>query len=64
MKIHLDSGLCSGHALCAAVAPDVYALDDVGYCAADGIEVTDHHQEAARKGAAACPEQAITLLAE
>lgn len=61
MKIHVDTQLCSGHAQCAAVAPKVYALDELGYCAADGLEVADDQQEAARKGAMACPEQAITV---
>ncbi|OJZ76020.1 ferredoxin [Mycobacterium paraffinicum] len=61
MRIHVDTDLCSGHALCAAVAPEVYVLDDVGYCAADGHDVPDDLREAAHKGALACPERAITL---
>jgi ferredoxin len=36
-------------------------LDDVGYCAVDGREVPEDLRGAARKGALACPERAITL---
>jgi ferredoxin len=61
MRIRVDTDLCSGHALCAAMAPEIYVLDDVGYCAADGREVPEDFREAARKGALACPERAITL---
>ena len=39
MKIKVDRKVCSGHALCAAKAPDVYTLDDDGYCNADGKTV-------------------------
>ena len=28
MKIVVDRGICAGHALCAAKAPEVYRLDD------------------------------------
>lgn len=30
MNIQVDTGLCSGHARCNAVAPDVYDLDESG----------------------------------
>lgn len=61
MKIHVDRGLCAGHALCAAKAPDVYQLDDEGYCCSDGRSVGPQLAEQARLGARHCPEGAITL---
>ena len=62
MKIHVDRGICAGHALCAAKAPDVYQLDDEGYCCSSGAVVPVHLHAQARLGAKHCPEAAIVLL--
>ena len=61
MKIIVDRGICAGHALCAAKAPDVYRLDDEGYCCSNGDTVPPHLHEQARLGARHCPEAAIVL---
>lgn len=62
MKITVDRGKCSGHARCAMKGPDVYELDDEGYCISDGKIVTD---ETLRiqviHGMKACPERAISV---
>ena len=62
MKIRVDRRLCSGHALCAARAPELYTLDEEGFCSADGVHVPPHLAEPARLGALQCPEAAITLV--
>lgn len=64
LRVKVDGNLCSGHARCAAVAPDVYELDDNGYCLRDGRFVPEGHEESARRGAQACPERAIELIEE
>lgn len=61
MKVRIDKNLCSGHAQCAANAPDVFDLDDLGYALALDGEVPAGKEEEARAGAAACPERAITI---
>ena len=61
MRVRIDAGRCTGHAMCAVHAPEVYQLDEIGHCAADGVVVAPADVEAARAGAMACPEQAITL---
>ena len=62
MKISVDSAKCTGHARCNAVAPEVYTLDDEGYCAiGENAEVEPGLEEAARRGATNCPERAITV---
>ena len=54
---------CQGHAQCAARAPRVFVLDDDGYISVSGeLEVPAGEEEAARRGAAACPERVITIL--
>jgi len=62
MKIQVDTNLCAGHAQCNFVAPDVYDLDDSGYCAIRTALVPPGLEEQARAGAGACPERAIEIL--
>jgi ferredoxin len=61
MRVRVDSDRCQGHARCWDVAPEVYDLDDLGYCRIAAEEVPAELEEAARKGAAVCPERAITV---
>jgi ferredoxin len=61
MKITIDTALCSGHARCAAAAPEVFELDDSGYALPFEGEIPAGLEEAAREGVMACPERAITL---
>ena len=64
MKIRLHRGLCSGHARCAAVAPELYTIDeesgftDLG----DLTDVPPGMEAFARRGARACPERALEIL--
>lgn len=46
-RIDVDHASCQGHALCHAVDPDVFPLDELGYSAIE-------------RGVAQCPERAIT----
>ncbi|RYD63499.1 MAG: ferredoxin [Sphingomonadales bacterium] len=62
MRIRVDRDMCAGHALCAIKAPEVYELDDDGFCISDGREVPPGMEEDARTGANYCPEHAITLV--
>jgi ferredoxin len=61
MRVRVDTNRCQGHARCWDVAPEVYDLDDLGYCRIEVEEVPAELEEAARKGAAVCPERAITV---
>jgi ferredoxin len=62
MKVTIDRSMCTGHARCAVLGPDVYELDDDGYNAMDGeIEVPSGFEQQARDGADGCPERALTI---
>jgi ferredoxin len=61
VKVTIDTSTCSGHARCAATAPDVFELDDNGYALPFDGEVATDLEEHAREGAYACPERAITV---
>lgn len=64
MRYLVDTALCSGHGACAAVAEEVYSLDDAGFNAVTGVEVEvpAELEAAAVEGADACPDQAIRIL--
>jgi ferredoxin len=61
VRIRVDTNRCSGHARCRAMAPEVYELDELGYNVTPEQTVPLDLEEAARRGAEACPEQAITI---
>lgn len=62
MNVSVDSTRCTGHAQCNATAPSVYTLDDDGYCnIGKEMPVPPGLAAAARRGAANCPERAITI---
>ena len=64
LRIHVDRESCYGHALCVFKGPDVFELDDDGYCISDGKLVPEGQEEQARAGAEACPERCITIIEE
>ena len=61
MKIIANTALCSGHARCAAVAPDVFDLNDDGYIGFEEKEVPPGKEAAAQRGVRACPERALRI---
>ena len=62
MRIKVNHTLCSGHARCIAVAPDVYEVNSDGYNEMPETEISADKQAQALRGARACPEQAIVII--
>lgn len=61
MKVVPIAGRCTGHARCAAVAPDIYELDDDGYIAIGETQIAPEDETLARRGVRACPERALAI---
>ena len=61
MKIKVDFDLCESNALCVALAPEVFELDDDDYLRLKTEETTAENIEAVRRAVAACPRAAISL---
>ena len=61
MKIVVNTALCSGHARCAAMAPALFTLDDIGYVSFAEKTVPAGMEEQAERGVRACPERALRL---
>jgi ferredoxin len=52
---------CAGHARCAAVAPELFVLDDDGYLRTPTIELPAGFEHLAQRAIRACPERALKL---
>ena len=61
MRIKVDFDLCESNALCEAIAPDVFELDDDDYLQLKTDETTDENIERVRRAVASCPRAAISI---
>jgi ferredoxin len=61
MKIKVDFDLCESNALCEALVPDVFELDDDDLLQLKSEETTSSNLEAVKRAVAACPRAAISL---
>ena len=61
MKIKVDFDLCESNALCEAMAPEVFELDDDDYLQLKTEETTDENLANVKRAVAACPRAAISL---
>ena len=62
MKVIANQTLCSGHARCASVAPEIFDLTDDGYIGFAEKDVPPGLEAQARRGARACPERALQIV--
>ncbi|BBX62590.1 hypothetical protein MSAS_17640 [Mycobacterium saskatchewanense] len=62
MKVIVDKDKCQGHAMCHAVAPSVYPIDDDGYVAIEAADVDEADRLPAMLGIETCPERAISAV--
>jgi ferredoxin len=61
MRITVDFDLCESNALCEALAPEVFELDDDDFLQLRTEETTEANVENVRRAVAACPRAAISL---
>lgn len=62
MRIHVDDDRCEGHGRCYALAPELFAPDEIGngHEVGDGTVAAGMEHEA-QLAVANCPERAITI---
>ena len=60
--MQVDQEKCQGHNRCAALAPDLFEIDDLGtsHAIGDGVVPADR-QGAARLAVDNCPEYAVSV---
>ena len=61
MKVKADFDLCEANALCVAVAPDVFEVDDDDYLQLLTDEVTPENEARIRQAVASCPRAALSI---
>ena len=61
-KIKVDFDLCESNAMCEALAPDIFELDDDDFLQLNSDVVTDENRERVVQAVAACPRAAISLV--
>lgn len=59
--IKVDFDLCESNALCVAMAPQVFELDDDDYLQLKTEQTTDDNRADVERAVAACPRAAIRL---
>ncbi|QIK76712.1 ferredoxin [Nocardioides piscis] len=62
MKVKVDFDLCESNAMCEALAPEVFELDDDDFLVVKKEEVGEADLEAVRRAVASCPRAAISLV--
>lgn len=62
-RLVVDGEKCQGHNRCHLIAPDLIALDHLGFARAAGDGIVQPEQtETARKAVRNCPEFALRLV--
>lgn len=64
MKVTVDRKVCTGHARCMDICPEVFGSDEIGYCVIANPDVPVELQESAARAVANCPEGALRIEQE
>jgi ferredoxin len=62
MKIKVDFDLCESNALCEALAPTHFQIDDDDFLQVLDENVSEADLDSVRQAVAACPKSAISLV--
>ena len=62
MKIKVDFDLCESNALCEALAPANFEVDDDDFLQILDERVTDENRDVVLQAVAACPKSAISVV--
>jgi ferredoxin len=61
-RVEVDFDVCESNALCEAVAPDVFALDDDDFLQVEDPTVTDENRARVEQAVASCPKSALRIV--
>ncbi len=62
MKIKVDFNECESNALCVAISPDNFYLNDDDYLEVIDDAVTDENRARIERAVNACPKSAISIV--
>lgn len=61
-RVEVDFDVCESNALCEAMAPDVFVLDDDDDLQIEDPTVTDENRTRVTQAVAACPKSALRIV--
>ena len=63
-KVKVDFDLCESNAICEALAPEVFEVDDDDFLQILDDRVTDENLSLVEQAVASCPKSAISIVDE
>ncbi len=60
-KIEVDFDVCEANALCEAMAPDVFFVDDDDFLQVEDPTVTDENRDRVQRAVSVCPKSALRI---
>ena len=64
LRVRADYDLCEANAMCEALAPDVFEIDDDDNLQIADPTVTDENRSRVEQAVAACPKVALSIVEE
>ena len=61
-KVVVDFDLCESNAMCEALAPDVFEIDDDDFLQVSDPTVTEENRDRIEQAVAACPKSALKIV--
>lgn len=63
-KVEVNYDVCEANALCEAMAPDVFFVDDDDYLQVEDPTVTEENRDRVQRAVAVCPKSALSINEE
>lgn len=63
-KVEVDYDVCEANALCEAMAPDVFFVDDDDFLQVEDPTVTDENRDRVQRAVSVCPKSALRINEE
>ncbi len=60
-KIEVDFDVCEANALCEAMAPDVFFVDDDDFLQVEDPTVTAENRDRVQRAVSVCPKSALRI---
>lgn len=61
-RVEVNFDVCESNALCEAMAPDVFVIDDDDFLQVEDPTVTDENEGRVKRAVAACPKSALRIV--
>ncbi len=60
-KVEVDFDVCEANALCEAMAPDVFFVDDDDFLQIEDPTVTEENRDRVQRAVSVCPKSALRI---